>query len=133
VVGQLSEKGFLQPISYDVNHGQIVRILSAGIEEVEDGGQTGHVEKLYTQYVQNVTVHGGHGVQVTQGGSPSQTNITYNQILQHLAAQIDADPNIPPEEKSSLKSAIQKVAAHPLTQTLVNVAVQVGSVIAKGG
>lgn len=54
----------------------------------------------------------------TQVGHGNTQHITYSVVLNELRRKIE-DADIPPAEKSKLVQAIQAVAAHPLTQTIL--------------
>lgn len=131
VVSLLYSKGLIKYSGSTRDRGRLVSITVDGIEQVELGGLTGNVDELFAQHVthntQNVTISGGQGVQVAQGGNPSQTNITYQQVLTQLLQQIDDDDSISEEEKTELKGALQKVIAHPVTNTVLSSLIQLGS------
>lgn len=72
---------------------------------------------------QHISVSGGN----VQIGDYNQQAITYGNVLQTLVELIQEDSSLPQAEKTELTSALQKVLAHPLTQTIIASAAALGA------
>lgn len=94
-----------------------VALTPSGVEYVEDPESPAE-----WHFVQNVNVSGGN----VQIGDGNVQNITYSTVLQSLIEEIDRSPDIAPETKSTWKATLGTIAAHPLTQTAIQVATAIG-------
>ena len=89
------------------------RLTTRGIEQIED--PTTEAAALIQQ---SVTIHGGN-VQIGNGNSQ---NITYSTVIHSLIDRIEENPDVPEAKKTEWAETLRKIAAHPLTQTAIQVA-----------
>jgi hypothetical protein len=69
--------------------------------------------------VQNINTLNATHVQSAQVGDGNVMNVTYSQVLTALADKIEADPAVPPEQKSKWAGALREISTHPISVAVV--------------
>jgi hypothetical protein len=79
------------------------------------------------RFAPNVSIGTAHAP--VQIGNGNVQNTTYSTILQSLVETIERAPGVPPETKRTWTTTLRELAAHPLTQTVVQTAATVASAV----
>lgn len=73
----------------------------------------------------------GSNVQVGDGNTQHVQQLTFASVLQQLADKVEKS-DLPAAKKSGFLDALRELAAHPLTQTTIQVAAQIATQVPGG-